>query len=178
MRVLRQLFVVSALTLLVSCSKQPQTKHEASASGGIAGKLTTPASADDGQWLMAAKDYANTRYSRLDQINTGNVNNLKVAWTFSTGTVRGNEGAPLVVGDRMYVVTPFPNILYALDLKNNGELLWSYDPKASPAAQGVACCDVVNRGAAYWNGRIHYNTLDGYSVAVDANTGKKSGRSS
>jgi len=138
MKALRTILIVSAVALFASCSKQPQTKHEASASGSIAGNLTTPASADDGQWLMAAKDYANTRYSNLDQINTGNVANLKVAWTFSTGTVRGNEGAPLVVGDRMYVVTPFPNILYALDLKNNGTLLWSYDPKASPAAQGVA----------------------------------------
>lgn len=124
-----QLFVILAVGLCAACSKQPESKHQASASGSIAGRLTTPASADDGQWLMAAKDYANTRYSGLDQINTSNVANLRVAWTFSTGTLRGNEGAPLVVGDRMYVVTPFPNILYALDLKNSGALLWTYDPR-------------------------------------------------
>ena len=76
-----------------------------------------PAAAEDGQWLMAAKDYANTRYSALDQINTGNVANLKEAWSFSTGATNGHEAAPLVVGDTMYVVTPFPNMLYALDLK-------------------------------------------------------------
>ena len=122
---------------------------------------------------MAAKDYANTRYSSLDQINTGNVANLKQAWSFSTGAVNGHEAAPLVVGDTMYVVTPFPNVLYALDLKNGGTLKWTYDPKASNAAKGVACCDVVNRGAAYWNGRIYYNTLDAHTVAVDATTGKE-----
>jgi glucose dehydrogenase len=71
---------------------------------------------------MAAKDYANTRYSTLDQITKGNVGKLQVAWTFSTGTTRGHEAAPLVVGDTMYVVTPYPNILYALDLKKRGQL--------------------------------------------------------
>jgi PQQ-dependent dehydrogenase (methanol/ethanol family) len=166
--------LVLILTLtLVNCSKQPQTKHEASGAGSIEGKLTVPAAAEDGQWLMAAKDYANTRYSALDQINTGNVANLKEAWSFSTGATNGHEAAPLVVGDTMYVVTPFPNMLYALDLQNGGTLKWSYDPKAAPAAKGVACCDVVNRGAAYWNGRIYYNTLDAHTVAVDAATGKE-----
>ena len=158
---------------LSGCSKQPKSKHEASGSGSVAGKLTTPAAAEDGQWLMAAKDYANTRYSALDQINTSNVANLKEAWSFSTGAVNGHEAAPLVVGDTMYVVTPFPNMLYALDLKNSGTMKWAYDPKPATAAKGVACCDVVNRGAAYWNGRIYYNTLDAHTVAVDATTGKE-----
>ena len=166
-------FVFVLTVALFSCSKQPQSKNKASASGSIEGKLTVPAAAEDGQWLMAAKDYANTRYSALDQINTGNVGNLREAWSFSTGATNGHEAAPLVVGDTMYVVTPFPNMLYALDLKNGGTLKWSYDPKASPAAKGVACCDVVNRGAAYWNGRIYYNTLDDHTVAVDAATGKE-----
>src|SRR5436190_2805816 len=80
----------------------------------------TPASpsGEDGQWTMPAKNYEATRFSGLDQINTQNARDLKVAWTFSTGVNRGHEAAPLVVGDTMYVVTPFPNILYALDLKN------------------------------------------------------------
>jgi lanthanide-dependent methanol dehydrogenase len=84
---------------------------------------------DDGQWLMAAKNYANTRYSALDQINASNVKNLKPAWAFSTGVLRGHEAAPLVVGDTMYLVTPFPNILYALDLTQQGALKWSYRPE-------------------------------------------------
>ncbi|HUQ93810.1 MAG TPA: methanol/ethanol family PQQ-dependent dehydrogenase [Bryobacteraceae bacterium] len=128
---------------------------------------------DDGQWLMASKDYANRRFSGLDQINATNVQNLRTAWTFSTGVLRGHEGAPLVAGETMYFVTPFPNILYALDLKNSGAKKWEYKPKPSSAAQGVACCDVVNRGAAYWEGKIIYNTLDAHTVAVDAVTGRE-----
>jgi PQQ-dependent dehydrogenase (methanol/ethanol family) len=143
------------------------------AAGGPRSQASAP-QADDGQWLMPAKDYASTRYSGLDQINAGNVKNLKVAWTFSTGVVRGHEGAPLVVNDTMYLVTPFPNDLYAFDLTQPGApAKWSFKPSPSAAAQGVACCDVVNRGAAYANGRIFYNTLDDHTVAVDAATGKQ-----
>jgi alcohol dehydrogenase (cytochrome c) len=67
--------------------------------------------ADDNQWAMSAKNYASTRYSGLDQINTENVKNVKLAWTFSTGVLRGHEAAPLVVNNTMYIVTPYPNIL-------------------------------------------------------------------
>ena len=128
---------------------------------------------DDGQWLMPAKNYASTRYSELTEINTQTVKSLKVAWTFSTGVTRGEEAAPLVVGGTMYVVTPFPNYLYALDLANSGAAKWVYKPPVDAAAQGVACCDQVNRGAAYDGGKIFYNTLDGQAVAVDAATGKE-----
>jgi PQQ-dependent dehydrogenase (methanol/ethanol family) len=139
--------------------------------------ILPPASAappDDGQWTMPAKNYANTRYSELDEINVANVKTLKVAFTFSTGIDRGQEAAPIVVGNTMYIVTPFPNRLYALDLTKPGApMKWMYDPKPNPSAQGVACCDVVNRGPSYSNGRIIYNVLDGHTVAVDANTGKE-----
>jgi lanthanide-dependent methanol dehydrogenase len=128
--------------------------------------------ADDGQWIMAAKDYQNTRFSGLDQINTENVGQLRVAWTFSTGVLRGHEAAPIVVNGRMYIVTPHPNLLHALDIRD-GSLLWTYDPGTAPAAKGVACCDVVNRGAAYAAGKIIYNTLDNHTVAVDAVTGEE-----
>ena len=131
------------------------------------------ASQDDSQWIMAAKNYANTRFSGLDQINAGNVKDLRVAWTFSTGLKSGHEAAPLVVKDTMYVVTPWPNTLYALDLKQDGAIKWVYQSKPARAAQGVACCDVVNRGAAYADGKIFYNTLDNHTVAVDAETGKE-----
>src|SRR5947209_8607812 len=129
---------------------------------------------DDGQWVMAPKNYASTRYSTLTQITTANVPNLKVAFEFSTGTIRGNEGAPLVVNNTMYIVTPYPNDLYALDLTKPGApLKWVYHPNPSPSSQGVACCDVVNRGAAYYKGKIYYNLLDVQTVAVDANSGKE-----
>jgi len=142
------------------------------------GATTAAPVADDGQWLIPAKDYASTRFSALDQITAANVGALKLAWTFSTGVVRGHEGAPLVVDGTMYVVTPYapqsPNVLYALDLTQPGApAKWSYRPKVMPAAQGVACCDVVNRGASFAGGRIFYNTLDGQTVAVDAATGRE-----
>src|SRR6476620_10977523 len=129
---------------------------------------------DDGQWIMPAKNYASTRYSTLTEINTGNVKNLKLAWTFSTGVTRGHEAAPLIVNNTMYIVTPWPNLLYALDLTKPGApAKWSYNPQPSTHSQGVACCDVVNRGAAYYDGKIFYNALDMQTVAVDANTGKE-----
>jgi PQQ-dependent dehydrogenase (methanol/ethanol family) len=131
--------------------------------------------ADDGQWTLPAKDYANTRFSALTEITTANVNKLRLAWAFSTGTNRGHEAQPLIVNNTMYYVTPFPNLLYALDLTKPGApMKWKYDPKPSPASQGVACCDHVNRGACYWNGRIYYATLDNHVVAVDAATGAES----
>src|SRR4051812_16143902 len=130
------------------------------------------ATQEDGNWIMPAKDYASTRYSGLDQINTSNAKDLKLAWTFSTGLTRGHEAAPLVVNNTMYIVTPFPNILYALDLTKPGApMKWSYDPKPDPSSQGVACCDVVNRGAVFYEGKIYYNTLDGRTLAVDAKDG-------
>jgi glucose dehydrogenase len=125
---------------------------------------------------MPAKNYASTRFSELNAINAKNVKDLKVAWTFSTGVNRGQEAAPIVVGDTMYVVTPYPNILYALDLNKPGETKWKYEPKPSAAAQGVACCNLVNRGCVYSDGTIFYNTLDGHTVAVDAKTGKEAWR--
>lgn len=128
---------------------------------------------EDGQWLTPSKDYANTRFSGLKEITPQNVASLKVAWTFSTGISRGHEAAPLVVGSTMYIVTPYPNILYALDLGNNGALKWKYDPKPEASAQGVVCCDVINRGCAYWENKIVYNTLDAYTVGVDATTGQE-----
>jgi PQQ-dependent dehydrogenase (methanol/ethanol family) len=121
---------------------------------------------------MPAKNFASTRYSGLDEINTTNVARLQVAFTFSTGIDRGQEASPLVVGATMYVLTPYPNILYALDLTKPGApVKWKYEPKPEAAAQGVACCDVVNRGPVSGDGRIYYNTLDGHTVAINADTG-------
>ena len=129
-------------------------------------------SQDPNQWVMPAKNYASTRYSELDQINADNVGKLQLAWTFSNGVNRGQESIPLVVDDTMYIVGPWPNNLFALDA-TTGDLKWIYSPPTERAAQGVACCDVLNRGPAYDNGKIFYNTLDNHTVAVDAKTGKE-----
>jgi lanthanide-dependent methanol dehydrogenase len=128
---------------------------------------------EDGSWRMPAKDFANTRFSGLDQINTQNVARLGVAWTFSTGVNRGQESAPLVIGDTLYLVTPYPNILYALDLRAGGALKWSFQPNPEASSQGSACCDTVNRGPTWADGTIYFNTLDVQTVAVDAATGQE-----
>jgi lanthanide-dependent methanol dehydrogenase len=127
-------------------------------------------SQDPKQWVMTPRDYANTRFSGLDQINTENAGKLQMAWTFSLGTIAGQEAAPLVIGNTMYVIGPYPNEVFALDA-TTGELKWSYQPRPNPAAQGVACCDVVNRGLAYADGRIFMASLDGHAVALEANSG-------
>jgi lanthanide-dependent methanol dehydrogenase len=132
------------------------------------------AAEDDGQWTMPSKDYAATRYSGLNQITRSNAHGLHPVWTFSTGVLGGHEGQPLVVNDTMYVVTPWPNVMYAFDLTKEGyPLRWKYRPEVSPNAIGVSCCDTVNRGAFYSEGRLYYNLLDGHTVALDAKTGRE-----
>jgi lanthanide-dependent methanol dehydrogenase len=130
-------------------------------------------SADPNQWVIQTGDYSNQRYSKLDQINRDNVKNLKVAWTFSTGVLRGHEGSPLVIGNVMYVHTPFPNIVYALDLNNDGKIIWKYEPKQDPDVIPVMCCDTVYRGVAYADGMIFLHQADTTVVALDAKTGKE-----
>src|SRR5438105_8345592 len=122
-------------------------------------------------WVMPTGDYANTRYSKLKQINSGNVGKLQVAWTFSTGVLRGHEGAPLVIGNVMYVHTPFPNIVYALDLNDDGKILWKYEPKQDPNVVPVMCCDTVNRGLAFGDGKIILHQADTTLVALNAKDG-------
>jgi PQQ-dependent dehydrogenase (methanol/ethanol family) len=123
-------------------------------------------------WVMQAGDYANTRYSKLSQINAGNVGKLAPAWTFSTGVLRGHEGGPLVIGDTMYIHAPFPNTVFALDLNDTGRVIWKYEPKQDPDTIPVMCCDTVNRGVAYADGKIFLHQADTTLVALDAKTGK------
>jgi PQQ-dependent dehydrogenase (methanol/ethanol family) len=156
-----------SLLLLLLCS--PALRAQ-----GLPAPPASAAPSEDGQWVMPAKNFANTRYSGLDEINSANVSALQLAFTFNTGTRRGQEASPLVVNNTMYVLTPYPNILYALDLTKAGAAVkWKYEPKQEPAAQGVACCDTVNRGPTFADGRIYFNTLDASAVAVDAETGRE-----
>ena len=121
---------------------------------------------------MPAGDYANTRYSKLNQITAANVGKLQVAWTFSTGVLRGHEGGPLIIGNMMYVHTPFPNKVYALDLSKENQIVWKYEPKQDPNVIPVMCCDTVNRGVAYGDGKIFLHQADTTLVALDAKTGQ------
>ncbi|MDA9547774.1 PQQ-dependent dehydrogenase, methanol/ethanol family [Bradyrhizobium yuanmingense] len=123
-------------------------------------------------WVMPAGDYANTRYSKLNQINAQNVGKLQVAWTFSTGVLRGHEGGPLIIGNMMYVHTPFPNKVYAIDLSQENKIVWKYEPKQDPNVIPVMCCDTVNRGLSYGDGKIILHQADTNLVALDAKTGQ------
>lgn len=124
-------------------------------------------------WVMSAGNYANTRYSQLDEINQDNVQNLEMAWSFSTGVLRGHEGNSLIIDDVMYVHTPYPNIVYALDLNNDGAIKWKYEPKQNyDETVPVMCCDVVNRGLSYGDGKIFLNQADTTLVALDIDTGE------
>ncbi|MEY3375111.1 MAG: putative dehydrogenase XoxF, partial [Pseudomonadota bacterium] len=129
--------------------------------------------ASSDNWAAPRGDYTNQGYSKLTQINQGNVKNLKAAWTFATGVNRGHEGSPVVIGNMMYVHTAFPNNIYALDLNDNQKIVWSYFPKQDPSVQAVLCCDNVSRGLGYGDGKIFLQQNDGTLVALDAKSGKK-----
>ena len=161
--------------LLLRPGTQPATVARPAYAGAPLARPAAAASAHvSGEWRLAAGDYASTRYSGLAQITTQNVGRLAPAFTFDTGYLKGHEAAPLVIGSTMYLVTPYPNVVYALDLtKPDKPLKWRFDPKPDPKSQGVACCDVVNRGMSYDNGRLFMVTLDGQVIALDANSGKQ-----
>ncbi|SEA42536.1 PQQ-binding-like beta-propeller repeat protein, partial [Rubrimonas cliftonensis] len=142
------------------------------AAPAIANDSVTTLSSNPNGWVLQTGDYANTRYSKLTQINRDNVGDLQVAWSFSTGVLRGHEGGPLVIGDIMYVHSPFPNKVYALDLNNDGKIIWRYEPKQDPDVIAVMCCDTVNRGPAYADGKIFLHQADTTLVALDAKSGR------
>lgn len=136
-------------------------------------------SKDAKQWVMTGRTYDLQRYSPLDQITTSNVKNLHVAWSFSTGTLRGHEGNPLVIGSVMYLHSSFPNKVYALDLTKPGApQIWQFTPEQSAEAIPIACCDVVNRGLAFdpKTNRVFIELLAGDVLALDAKTGKQAWR--
>ncbi len=128
---------------------------------------------DANNWADPRGQYDNQGYSKLTQIKKDNVKNLKAAWTFATGVNRGHEGSPLVIGNMMYVHTAFPNNVYALDLNDNQKIVWAYFPKQDPSVQAVLCCDNVNRGLGFGDGKILLQQNDGVLVALDAKTGAK-----
>jgi len=127
-------------------------------------------------WATWGGDYAGTRYSKLSQINKDNVKTLQPVWTFSTGMLRGHEGGPLVVNDVIYIHSPYPHKVFALDQEKQA-IIWEYNysPDAGTDVSqviSVMCCDVVNRGLAYGDGKILLAQGDATLVALDAKTGK------
>ncbi len=147
------------------------------ASLAIANDKLVQLSQSEENWVMTGKNYNANNFSKATQINDKNVKQLRPAWTFSTGVLNGHEGTPIVVNGKMYIHSPFPNSTFALDLDNPTRILWQDKPKQNAAARAVACCDVVNRGLAYWPGDgkvpalVFKTQLDGHIVALNAETG-------
>ncbi|PWC37865.1 methanol/ethanol family PQQ-dependent dehydrogenase [Azospirillum sp. TSO35-2] len=153
--------------LLVTAAIQAATAVTAYANDDILKNQKDPAN-----WALQLGNYAGQRYSPLEQINRDTVKNLRPVWEFSTGVLRGHEGGPIVVGDTMYISTPFPNIVYALDLNENGRIKWKYEPKQESSVIPVMCCDTVTRGVVVAGNKLFLGQADNTLVALDASTGK------
>lgn len=159
---LKSLLIASTVAALLSAPAV------STANSGVESLTKNPAN-----WATALGNYAGTRYSELDQITNKNVKNLQPAWSFSTGVLRGHEGGPLVIGDVIYIHTPFPNTVYALDQATQS-VIWEYTPTMdADVTIPVMCCDTVNRGLAYGDGKIFLQQSDTVLTALDAKTGKR-----
>src|SRR5665213_2776404 len=138
--------------------------------GAVTDERLMHADQDPGNWLTHGGNWQETRYSRLTGINANNVAALKPAWSAEFDTTRGQEATPIVVDGVMYVSTSWSKV-YALDAAT-GRQIWYYDPKVPGPTGAHACCDVVNRGVAVYEGNVYIATLDGRLVALNAGTGK------
>lgn len=139
------------------------------------GRPANPATPPAGEWPSPARDLQGTRFSPLADLTPATVADLRVLWTFSTGSLRGHEGNPLVIGGRLYLVTPHPNAVYAFDLDRAGDPpLWQYRRPASRDPAPSACCDVSSRGLAWHpSGRLFVPLFTGEVASLDAETGKE-----
>jgi PQQ-dependent dehydrogenase (methanol/ethanol family) len=138
--------------------------------GRVDAKRLIGADAEPGSWMTHGRDYAEQRFSPLDQIHAGNVGELGLAWSFDLGSTRGVEATPIVVDGVLFVTASWSHV-FALDA-GTGELLWHHDPRVPGDRARNACCDVVNRGVAVWKGAVYLGTLDGRLVSLDAATGE------
>jgi quinohemoprotein ethanol dehydrogenase len=165
-----------AVTLVTACSNKATQADRETAAENPTGSAAVNAErliADNepGSWLTAARNYHEQRFSPLDQINDSNVKSLGLAWYADIDTERGQESTPVVVDGVMYLTTAW-SMVKAYDIRT-GKLLWEYDPAVSKTKAADACCDVVNRGVAVWNGNIYFGALDGRLIALDGKTGKQ-----
>jgi len=168
-------FVAASTVALAGCSgTAPQTGGEAggaeaSASGLVDGARIAAADATPGEWLTHGRTYGEQRFSPLDQIDAGNVDQLGLAWYADLPTRRGIETTPLMAGGRLYVTASWGHVL-AYDART-GALLWHFDPQVDKAYAAHTCCDVVNRGVALWGDRVYAASIDGRLRALDRDTG-------
>ncbi len=158
------------ITVQSSFPRQTPERKAADGAAGVDSKRIINADAEPGNWLTYGRTYSEQRFSPLDKINDHNIAQLGLAWFFDLDTRRGQEATPLVVDGVMYFTTAWSKVV-ALNAVT-GSLLWKYDPKVPPEWAVNACCDVVNRGVAAWEGKVFVGTLDGRLIALDAVTGK------
>lgn len=150
----------------------------ATTSAALANDQLRELSKSNENWVLPGKSYSANNFSKSTQVTKDNVKELRPAWSFSTGVLHGHEGTPLVVDGKMFIHSPFPNTTFALSLDDPNKILWQNKPQQDATARAVACCDVVNRGLAYWpgddeRGALLFKTqLDGHIVAMDAETGE------
>lgn len=151
-------------------SSAGETKSQAAAAASVSDAQIVKAESQPGNWLTYGRTYSEQRFSPLKQINDHNAARLGLAWYFDLDTHRGQEATPIVVDGVMYFTSAWSKV-FALNAAT-GARLWSYDPKVPRQWGANACCDVVNRGVAVWQGKIYIGTLDGRLIALDAATGK------
>ena len=152
--------VLPLLFLIFSCSESVDSKNP-----------LVDFNSSPNEWLLHGRTYAEERHSPLDQINTSNVDQIGLSWSFETGTNRGHETTPIVKDGVMFITAPW-SVVHALDAKT-GDLLWTHDPKVERAWANNACCDVVNRGVALYENSIFFGTLDGRLISLDKDTGNE-----
>jgi len=152
--------VLPLLFLIFSCSEAVDSKNP-----------LVDFNSSPNEWLLHGRTYAEERHSPLDQINTSNVDQIGLSWSFETGTNRGHETTPIVKDGVMFITAPW-SVVHALDAKT-GDLLWTYDPQVERAWANNACCDVVNRGVALYENSIFFGTIDGRLISLDKDTGNE-----
>jgi len=157
--------IFACLLALSACSKAPEPFTAA-----VNSKRLLNANKEPGVWMSYGRTYDEQRYSPLDQINHATVSQLGLVWFAELDTSRGQEATPLVVDGALYITTAW-SMVKAFNVAS-GELLWEYNPHVDRAKGVDACCDVVNRGVAVWEGKVFIGTLDGRLIALDALNGK------
>ncbi len=176
--------LASAALLLAACGPASETPPPAAStapaaappaaaaySAAVNTARLVAADSEPGNWMSNGRDYGEQRFSPLDQLNTENVSQLSLAWYADIDTSRGQEATPIVVDGAMYVSTAWSHVK-AYDVRT-GEQLWAYNPEVDPAKGVDACCDVVNRGVAVWEGKVFVGTIDGRLIALDSATGEE-----
>ena len=166
----KNIFLLFICIFLISCGDNQKNSSRALPDSKKAKyDRINQAESEPHNWLSHGRTYKEQRFSPLTQINTDNITDLGLDWFFDIDTQRGQEATPIVVDGKMYISTAW-SMVKALDAKT-GKLLWEYDPEVDRAWGVHACCDVVNRGVAFWDDQIFIGTLDGHLVALDADTG-------